>query len=684
MKKNKVIIFIILLITIIITSCDNKPYSSTLTLNVNQENIKRGKSILPEDIPLEVTQYTITGQGPGKNDTFSITTRENKTTIKGLTIGNWDLVAVGKNSDGLLLVSGSTSINIEKNPTSASIELNKLVGTGNIEINYNWNPLLINNPKLILELINQNNEKIAVNPTSIDYENGLAVLESVLKAGSYTLNAKLYDGDVLLTGCVEAIRVVMNKTSSGIINFKLNEDSSLLTSDELIILNNHAGVPITCNIENINDVVPFNQKIYPKLVENNNFPLNEFSIDWYLDGLLIGSGENCSLSPAIGYHRIDVILSNGEIGSTSSAYKEFEVKINSPEYIPTVVKTINHGENGFYVGNNMHICFLPDNKILSYCGLTKTLQICRIVNNEIEILNTYNNSAEMPLTNVIDMKIDYLRNRVFISEQTSNTISIYDYNYNKLSKYFSDDTYHKYARNFGHIFIRPQDFLIFDHLGDSYREYDIDPKINNSFYAINMVKDPDDYTYHCSSGIMSPNQDSISFYSDTGYVSHAYNTPNYNTCLLRATSPLEYETNDAFVAGALNWKSLIIGAKNRIIIAGLCGDDLSYSTTLEEKKTYVSESNGLPHFENIVNFIYYITYDNLNNNNILSKIYALNSGNNSILAFDYNNLNNNITFIGEEKLNDFTPKNGTLSQDKETLILWGKNETSIKICKIHD
>ncbi|MGD1822704.1 MAG: hypothetical protein ACPKM0_08090 [Pleomorphochaeta sp.] len=683
MKVRTIRTFYLLIIPFILLSCDNKPYSSSLTLNVNQEIVKKDKSILPEDIPLEVTQYSITGQGPNEKDTFSISTRENKTTVKGLTIGTWDIFAVGKNADDLVLVSGSKSVKITKDPTTTVIELDTLVGTGNISLTFNWDPDLITNPKLELNLTNQNNEKIVATPSSIDYSLGVASFDSVEKAGSYTINSKLYDGEVLLAGCIEAIRVVMNKTSSGIINFTLNEDSIPETSDDTIVINNQAGVPISCTIEEVNEVIPYNQKIYPKLVENNDLPLNELSISWYLDGSLIGSGINCSLSPSLGFHRLDVVVDNGDLGSTSSASKEFEVTLNAPAYLPKVVATINHGDNGFYVGNNMHICYLPDNKIISYCGDTNTLQICRIINNRFEVLNTYNNSSEMPLSNVVDMKVDKIRNRVFISDETSNTISIYDYSYNKLNKYFYDDTYHKYAQHFGSIFIRPEDFLVFDHLGDSYREYAIDPILNSKFFAINMVKDPDDYSYHCTKGIMSPNQDAITFCSDTGYVSHAYNTPGYNNCLLRATGPLEYDIDEVFVAAALNWKTFLIGANNRIIEGSLMGEDLNFSTELCEIESYVSESYGLPNFENVINFIYYTNYNNINNDYDLKKIYALCSGSNSLLAFDYDETDYSLTYIGKEDLSDFTPENGVLSNDKETLILWGNNEKCVKLCKIN-
>ena len=196
----------------------------------------------------------------------------------------------------------------------------------------------------------------------------------------------------------------------------------------------------------------------------------------------------------------------------------------------------------------------------------------------------------MPIANVIDIKVDSIRYRVFISEESTNAIYIYDYSYNKLTKYFSDDTYHKYANHFGQIFIRPQDFLVFDHLGDSYREYNIDPINDSSFYAVSMVKNPDEITYHCSKGLMSPNLDSVAFASDTGYISFAYNTPGYSNCLLRATSPIRYNANEILVAGALDWKTFIAGANNRIIIGSLSGDDLNYSSTLEEKKTYISNT----------------------------------------------------------------------------------------------
>ena len=477
----------------------------------------------------------------------------------------------------------------------------------------------------------------------------------------------------------------MNKTSEGTIYFNIDENQTTNNNNDIpIVLNNKSGVPITCYIDDVPQVVSYNQEIFPTLKEENNIPLSEFNIDWYLDGSLIGSGLDCSFKPKIGSHRLDVIIDNGDIGSISSAHKDFNVKINAPSYLPKVIATIENGENGFYIGNKMIIRFLPDNKIISYCKDTHTLQICRLINNSVEVIKTYNNSYEMPLSNVIDIQVDIARNRVFISEQSTNTISIYDYSFNKLTKYFSDNTYHKYAKNFGQIFIRPTDFLVFDYLGDSYREYKIDPKLDSKFFAIAMVNNPDDITYHCTKGLMSPNQDSVAFASDTGYVSLAYNVPNYSNYLLRASDPLQYNPNEILVAGALNWKTFIAGAQNRIIVGELDSEDSIYATTLKETKTYVSGTQGLPEFSSVTNFIYYLDYDNLTNKNTLEKVYALCKESNSLLAFDVNQTSLELTYFGKEDLIDFSPTDGVLSQDKETLILTGDNEKCIKICKIHE
>ncbi len=683
MHKKNIIFILFITFFLIITGCEENNSTSSLILNLDQEKITRNKSILPEDIPLEVTQYTVNGNGPFEKDSFTVNTRDNKTTIKGLTMGNWDLFAVGKNSDGLLLVSGTATVEISNKPSEAIIELNKLVGNGNIDIDFIWDPELTNNPKLELELINQSNTKLNVTPTTIDYTSGIATFETVARSDSYTLNAKLYDSDILIAGCIEAIRVVMNKTSRGSIHFNLNQETNT-EGDIPIVINNNLGIPITCHINDVPQVVAFNQDIYPVLVEENNLPLNNVSIDWYLDGALIGSGENCKFKPTIGFHRLDVIVESGDIGSTSSAFREFEVKINAPSYMPKVVSTINNGDNGFYAGSNMHVCFLPDSKLISYCGETHTLQICRLINNNIEVIKTYNNSFDMPLSNVVDMKVDYTRNRVFISEQSTNSLSIYDYSYNKLTKYFFEDTYHQYANHFGQIFVRPKDFLVFDHLGDSYREYKIEPDLDRKFFAINMIKDPDDVNYHCTRGMMSPNLDAVAFASDTGYISLAFNTPGYSNCLLKATSGLRYNANEILVAGALDWKTFIAGANNRIIVGTLIGENLKYSTTLEETKTYVSKTYGLPEFSDVCNFIYYMGYDTIQNLATIEKVYALCKGSNSLLAFDINQQTFTLSYLGKEDLVDFSPDNGVLSKNKKILILTGENEKCIKICQIHE
>lgn len=682
MRKLHAFTIFVLLIAFSFTSCEETQTTSSIVLKLTQEVNNSSRSIFPEDTPLDVTQYSITGNGPTEKDYFNVNTKDNKTTIEGLSVGKWDLFAVGKNIDGLLLVSGSTEIEVNQNQATAEIELNKLVGNGNIKITFMWNSELTTNPKLELELCSYDSKKTKVKPTTIDYSQGIATFETVAKANSYTFKAKLYEGDVLLAGCNEAIRVVMNKTSEGVVNFNIN-DTAPHVGDVPITINNKMGVPITCHIEDIAPTVAFNQEIFPTLKEESNLPLNDFSIEWYLDGALIGSGINCSFKPKIGFHRLDVIVNNGSIGGTSSAYKEFEVKVNAPAYIPKVVSSINNGDNGFYAGANMHVCFLPDKKIISYCGETHTLQICRLINNSIEVIKTYNNSYDMPLSNVIDMKVDETRNRVFISEQSTNTITIYDYAYNKLTKYYSDSRYDQYARHFGHIFLRPKDFLIFDHIGDSYREYKIEPDLNDTFFSIAMVQKPDDINYHCSKGLMSPNLDSVAFASDTGYISLAYNKPGFNNCLLRPTAPLQYNPKEILVAGALDWDTFIAGAHNRIIVGSLIDDGTNYSSTLAEKKTYLSASNKLPAFSEVCNFIYYLGYDNFNNLNTLEKVYALCKGSNSLLVFNVDRDTFNLTYIGKEDLFDFSPTNGVLSKDNKTLILTGENEKCIKICKIH-
>lgn len=686
-KKTNIYLFIVsLFLSFIIISCDsNKIQTSSILINIGSEaNIDIEKTIVPEGTSLDISKYRIVcidDSGPAI-DTY-IT--GNTYTLKEMHTGDWLIIVTAINKDNVMLLKDQKSINLTALPAAIRIDLKTFYGNGDISMSYTWDPNKIKDPKLELQLTNSVGNSKAKEPTTINYSKGIATYEELVRAGSYTLKAQLFDNSTKVAGAVEAIEVINTRVSESTTRFNLDDNSSITEKKNApLIITNKAGKPISCLITNVDSIIKLNSTVKPILVSKDNYPLTNYDLSWYLDGSLIGSGNNTSFKPDLGKHRLDVIVNNKNLsGSKSSCNFNFEVASDNPFFVPTIVNTIVNNQDGIKIARGMDVCFLPDNKFLLYCGSESSLQICRIINTHIEVIKTYKSTSIMPLTRVKDIKVDYNSSKVFITEEATHTITVYDYSYNNLTRLYSDDTYNNRASSMGNIIIRDYDLFVDDPTSSYFRQYLLNPENESQQkkFAISSSYNKNSGNFLNTTSSISPDKFGLCRTSSNGLVSFGSickGVDDLRIIPFFIKGPV-FPMNDNLNGVALSWNKFIIGSYNKLSFYKVPNEKI---TSYELKKEYKGGINGIPKFSSIANFTFYTSISKVDAKPIVDKLYVFTKEANELLTFDVNENDDTLTLIGKSDLGAFVPKEAAISANQEYIVVVSNEGKELKLLKI--
>ena len=378
------------------------------------------KTLLPNDTPLEVSRYVVEGTGP-QDTTFSVMSNTNKVDVDGLLIGTWDITAVGRNDQGIDLVTGSVSVNLSKDPLETVIKLNALSGNGMMDIHLGWDATKINSPSLEVWLTDPQGTITSLTPTTNNMENGSVVFTGSYPAGSYLLRAKLYSGTRSVAGCAEVIRIVGNKTTEGAIELTLDKYADIPATITLV---NNLGVPVECSIQGISEVM---EAQVPATATLSAQDATDLEVSWYLDGEEVSNALSCTFRPESGQHRLDVIAKGALLASTGSASITFKAAVEGTAGVPKLVGMVEDTTDGLYVGKNAHAAFLPDGKLVLASNQHQTIQVCRIVRDTLEVVNTYTTTDGFNAVQVTDIYVDPLTKLVAIADASIPSLSVYFY-----------------------------------------------------------------------------------------------------------------------------------------------------------------------------------------------------------------------------------------------------------------
>ena len=424
MKARTILFSLLAMALVILPSCEEGASHATLRVN-----LRKDRSIVPLDYPLEIDSYRIVGEGPG-SESFDIETNKESISLDGLVIGEWTLTAEGRNSNKDVLVTGTTTHRLSTTNGSCTIVLEDLVGSGTLSIELEWDPdRIVSEPSIELEVTPQYGEKETrtLDLTSMDENAGTASYEGVdYPAGSYVLAARLFDGSVQVAGFVEAVRIVGGETSSGTIVFDL--DKFPVEPGTLDLLDN-TGVPVSCTISGLEDTVDADIPVTVSISADTD-DLGSYMIVWYLDGNQIGEGEEATFTPSAGTHRLDVVASTSRIGTSGSASMNFEAVAITDPGVPSKGNLVESSASVPLAGDTT-VRFLPDGNVLIISNAKQKVYIATVIRSSLDFIRTYSFSELSMDGSIVDAaatEVSSTLMKVAVLQEDPEYLIIYNYN----------------------------------------------------------------------------------------------------------------------------------------------------------------------------------------------------------------------------------------------------------------
>lgn len=427
MNKKKIFSAITaILMAVMLISCQQGGGTGTLRIILDNTD-EETRLISPDNYPLEVIKYRISGQGPS-GATFNITTTKTNATLEGLAVGTWILEAEGLNENDMAVVQGSTEFTLTASNTSAVIRLDELIGHGNLSVNATWDANTTKDPEVQFILTAQH-EAEGETISAMMGDGEASFIKQDIEAGSYILQARLYDAGILIAGFTEAVRIVADETSSATIGFSL--DRFPITPGTLQLLD-QSGIPVECTIEGITEEVDAGEAITISLTPSRNTGM-ECTVAWYVDGIQVSTGMQTEIEFTPGRHRLDAVAYTNKIGSYGSASISFDAIINTASGIPGNQMLFDRAGSGLNIGRDTLMHILPDGKLVVFSGQDDSMQLANIVRNNIDVLDMWGATEYSILRNIPVAAISGVKdadNNHALLLGTNNGANTIHFNYN--------------------------------------------------------------------------------------------------------------------------------------------------------------------------------------------------------------------------------------------------------------
>lgn len=317
MKKIrlKVLFSLLVMVLFILSGCEVvNGYLTTETgnLNITLNQIEMTSRTIVPDISMEIVSYDISGTS--YSESFSEVNVMNSTLTKeSLSIGLWTISVTGKNAAGTVIASGTTDVNVMANQTAiANITVTPLVGSGLFELNLSWPLGELSSPGITAFVVPESGESaIDLSLTIID---NTATYSGTLEAGYYMFTVQLMDGENVVWGRTEALRVIYNETSSA--EYVIENLNIIEAGDIQVNITEDLMNPLDIELTGVESSIS----------TGTDMTLSAFCSDtpdsyqWYLNGSAL-AGETSSTitigsSLAAGYYTLDLFVTKGNVYSS--------------------------------------------------------------------------------------------------------------------------------------------------------------------------------------------------------------------------------------------------------------------------------------------------------------------------------------------------------------------------------
>lgn len=426
MKKFSIFTVGLAILTIVLlTGCEENANTTTLKLRFLPEESRSAITrdpVSPEGQGLSITSYIITGRGPN-DKSFTITTSSAQAEINGLVIGSWQIDVVGMNQQETILATGSATHHLTTKDNAVEVFLDEYEGEGTVAIDFTWGDPEFSSVSLDLELRPQGGQQFdVIDGKTINTTNATARYEAALPTGSYDLIFTLYSSNIKIGGGVVALRILDGMTSSRTITIIVDKLTPEATGLKIV---SRIADPVMGEIEGVSpDILPGVTES-ARFVRSGGGGSTPVTVDWYLDGSKIASGETAEFSTFTGSHRLDVVAQSDSLGSVGSETFPFRATVEPLKRVPHMVATVVDGETdmfneSYWLTGITDTAFLRDGSLL--IASSQGLQVCQIFKDRLIVKESF------PATDITDMVVDTLDDIVCTTARSTGKVEFYQYN----------------------------------------------------------------------------------------------------------------------------------------------------------------------------------------------------------------------------------------------------------------
>ncbi len=275
------------------------------------------------NLDMQPAEYRITGTGPS-GASFTESSSGGESDITDIRIGEWRVEVSAFNAAEQEIGYGSATVEVKSGELApVHITVRPLSGTGSLSLLVTWPQEELADPELTAALADAQgrSEKLGFEMP----EPGKAEFWSdEIEAGYYTLTLQLIDGDQVLAGAVDAVRVVKGGRTRGEFSF---DDLNHPTGEIDISVVSEMDDPLEVSITQAPSAIAYRSSVTAQ-AEVANAGGSEIAYRWYLNAESAGTGPTLdigeNLSP--GTYRLDVVAVTADGRRSGSATHQLTVE----------------------------------------------------------------------------------------------------------------------------------------------------------------------------------------------------------------------------------------------------------------------------------------------------------------------------------------------------------------------
>jgi hypothetical protein len=317
--RKKILILLAAIPFLFSAACSMLPIKGSLTVSFADIAAKT----LTPSISLDAAYYTIHGEGP-YGSSFDETTSSSPLVMDFLEVGAWTITVDAYNSSDVLIATGSDSVNVVAGQTTTmSIELLPPDGTGSFFVDVYWDHTVVADPTISTELTPSSGTAISV-PSTAAGDGHATVSDPDVPTGYYVMSLQLLQDGYVLSGAVEAVKILDGQETSGSYTF---DSLNMPTGSVDLDVTTDTQDPLTITISGAVSTLVYGETMS---VTADAGDVTDVSYTWYVNGVSQATGASyttdSSLAP--GSYRLDVIGFTSDGSRAGSASHSFTVTEN--------------------------------------------------------------------------------------------------------------------------------------------------------------------------------------------------------------------------------------------------------------------------------------------------------------------------------------------------------------------